>query len=195
MIPYLLIIFGFFALWYYMMSKAGGGSGGGAPGVGRFGKARTRLGSENQKKVTLQGRGRLRGGEGRARGGRELPQEPQGLHRHGRAQYPRACCSSALRARARHCSQGLSPARRACSSSPFPAATSSSLYVGVGASRVRRPLRPGEEGGPGHNLHRRDRTPSDASAAAASAAATTSASRRSTSCSSRWTASPTTRAS
>ena len=54
MIPYLLIIFGFFALWYYMMSKAGGGSGGGAPGVGRFGKARTRLGSENQKKVTFK---------------------------------------------------------------------------------------------------------------------------------------------
>ena len=32
MIPYLLIIFGFFALWYYMMSKAGGGSGGRADG-------------------------------------------------------------------------------------------------------------------------------------------------------------------
>ena len=52
MIPYLLIIFGFFALWYYMMNKAGGG--GGAPGVGKFGKARTRLGSEEQKKVTFK---------------------------------------------------------------------------------------------------------------------------------------------
>ena len=52
MVPYLLIIFGFFALWYYMMNKAGGG--GGAPGVGKFGKARTRLGSEEQKKVTFR---------------------------------------------------------------------------------------------------------------------------------------------
>ena len=47
MIPYLLLIGGMFALWYYMMNKAGGG---GAPGVG---KARTRLGSEEQKKVTF----------------------------------------------------------------------------------------------------------------------------------------------
>ena len=52
MIPYLLIIVAFFALWYYMMNKAGGG--GGAPGVGKFGKARTRLGSEEQKKVTFK---------------------------------------------------------------------------------------------------------------------------------------------
>ena len=52
MIPYLLIIVGFFALWYYMMNKASGG--GGAPGVGKFGKARTRLGSEEQKKVTFK---------------------------------------------------------------------------------------------------------------------------------------------
>ena len=52
MIPYLLIIVGFFALWYYMMNKAGGG--GGAPGVGKFGQARTRLGSEDQKKITFK---------------------------------------------------------------------------------------------------------------------------------------------
>ena len=52
MVPYLLIIVAFFALWYYMMNKAGGG--GGAPGVGKFGKARTRLGSEEQKKVTFK---------------------------------------------------------------------------------------------------------------------------------------------
>ena len=52
MIPYLLLIGVFFAIWYYMMNKAGGG--GGAPGVGKFGKARTRLGSESQKKVTFK---------------------------------------------------------------------------------------------------------------------------------------------
>ena len=49
MIPYLLLIGVMFALWYYMMNKSGGG----APGVGKFGKARTKLGSEEQKKVTF----------------------------------------------------------------------------------------------------------------------------------------------
>ena len=49
MIPYLLLLVVFFVLWYYMMNKSGGG----APGVGKFGKARTRLGSEEQKKVTF----------------------------------------------------------------------------------------------------------------------------------------------
>ena len=48
-IPYLLVILVFIGLWYVMMQKSGGG----APGVGKFGKARTRLGSEEQKKVTF----------------------------------------------------------------------------------------------------------------------------------------------
>lgn len=48
-IPYLLVIVIFGVLWYYMMTKSGGG----APGVGKFGKARTRLGSEEKKKVTF----------------------------------------------------------------------------------------------------------------------------------------------
>ncbi|MEG1632852.1 MAG: ATP-dependent zinc metalloprotease FtsH [Oscillospiraceae bacterium] len=48
-IPYLIVILLCGGLWYSMMSKAGGG----APGVGKFGKARTRLGSEEKKKVTF----------------------------------------------------------------------------------------------------------------------------------------------
>ena len=48
---YVIIIGAMFGLWYAMMNKSGGG--GGAPGVGKFGKARTRLGSEAQKKVTF----------------------------------------------------------------------------------------------------------------------------------------------
>ena len=49
-LPYLgvLIIFGI--LWYIMLSRMGSG---GAGGVGKFGKARTRLGSDEAKKVTF----------------------------------------------------------------------------------------------------------------------------------------------
>ena len=48
---YIFIIVAMFGLWYALMNKS---SGGGAPGVGKFGKARTRLGSEEQKKVTFR---------------------------------------------------------------------------------------------------------------------------------------------
>ncbi len=40
----------FIGVWYLLMNKAGGG---GAPGVGKFGKAHTRTGEENLKKVTF----------------------------------------------------------------------------------------------------------------------------------------------
>ena len=46
---YIVIIIAMFGLWYALMNKSGGG----APGVGKFGKARTKLGSEEQKKVTF----------------------------------------------------------------------------------------------------------------------------------------------
>lgn len=46
---YILVIGGMFYFWYSMMAKQGGGP----PGVGKFGKARTRLGSEEKKKTTF----------------------------------------------------------------------------------------------------------------------------------------------
>lgn len=46
---YVLVIGGMFYFWYSMMAKQGGGP----PGVGKFGKARTRLGSEEKKKTTF----------------------------------------------------------------------------------------------------------------------------------------------
>ncbi|MBR5381832.1 MAG: AAA family ATPase, partial [Oscillospiraceae bacterium] len=48
-VPYLIIMVIFFVLWYNMMKNAGGAGG----GVMRFGKARTRLGSEEKKRVTF----------------------------------------------------------------------------------------------------------------------------------------------
>ena len=49
-LPYLLIMGGAMALWYVMMNKAGGGMQG---GVGKFSKARTKLGSEEKDKKTF----------------------------------------------------------------------------------------------------------------------------------------------
>ena len=48
-IPYILVTVLFVGMWYMMMKKADGGAG----MVGKFGKARTRLGSEEKKKVTF----------------------------------------------------------------------------------------------------------------------------------------------
>ena len=49
-LPYLIAIAVLFVLWYVMMNRAAGG---GEKGVMRFGKARTRLGSDEKRKVTF----------------------------------------------------------------------------------------------------------------------------------------------
>lgn len=49
-LPYLLVMVIFMALWYVMMNKAGGG---GAGGIAKFSKARTKLGSEEKNKKTF----------------------------------------------------------------------------------------------------------------------------------------------
>ena len=107
---------------------------------------------------------------------------------------PRACCSSALRAPARRSWPARSRARQACSFCPFRARTLSSSMsasahrvCAICSTRPRRSPRP--------SCSSMRSTRSAASAAAVSAAVTTSASRRSTSCSSRWTALRITRAS
>jgi len=50
LLPYFIVVVVFFVLWYIMMNRAGGG---GDKGVMKFGKARTRLGSDEKKKVTF----------------------------------------------------------------------------------------------------------------------------------------------
>ncbi len=49
LLPYLLVILGIGFMWFFMFSKGGGGAGGAA----RFGKARTKMGSDEKKKVTF----------------------------------------------------------------------------------------------------------------------------------------------
>ncbi|MBQ3404236.1 MAG: ATP-dependent metallopeptidase FtsH/Yme1/Tma family protein, partial [Oscillospiraceae bacterium] len=48
-IPYVLLMGLFFLFWYMMMARQGGGAG----GAMKFGKARTRIGSDEKKKVTF----------------------------------------------------------------------------------------------------------------------------------------------
>lgn len=48
-LPYIIVMILFMVMWYLMMNKAGGAGG----GVGKFGKARTRLGSEEKTKKTF----------------------------------------------------------------------------------------------------------------------------------------------
>ncbi len=50
-IPYVIIMIVMVIVWYVMMNRMGGGSGGNA--AGRFGHARTRLASEEKRKVTF----------------------------------------------------------------------------------------------------------------------------------------------
>ena len=50
MIPYMLMMFLLIGVWWIMMNKAGGG----APGVGKFGKARTKNANETTSKVTFK---------------------------------------------------------------------------------------------------------------------------------------------
>ena len=50
MIPYMLMMFLLIGVWWVMMNKAGGG----APGVGKFGKARTKNANETTSKVTFK---------------------------------------------------------------------------------------------------------------------------------------------
>ena len=102
--------------------------------------------------------------------------------------FPKACCCSARPAPAKRCWRGPSPAKRACRSSRFPAPISSRC-----SSASARPacatssIKPRSRRRASCSSTRS--TPSAASAAPAWAAVTTSASKRSTSCSSRWTAS------
>ena len=53
MVPWIVIIVIFGLLWYFMFLRQAGGGGGGVDKTARFGKARTRSGADEQKKVTF----------------------------------------------------------------------------------------------------------------------------------------------
>jgi len=52
-VPYLIVIVIFVLLWYFLFNRSGVGGGGGANSAMKFGRARTRLGTDEKKKVTF----------------------------------------------------------------------------------------------------------------------------------------------
>jgi cell division protease FtsH len=157
-----------------------------------FGKSRAKLSSEHAEEGHLQGRRGRRRGQGRAPGDHRVPAEPQKFQKLG-GRIPKGVLLMGPPGTGKTL---LARAVAGEANVPFFSISGSDfveMFVGVGASRVRDLFEQGKKNAPciifideidAVGRHR----------GAASAAATTSASRRSTSCSSRWTASSRTRA-
>ena len=109
-LPYVIAVAGLFAIWYFFSMRA---SGGGNDRMAKFGNATFRP-SPTLPAATRRRRSLRRSWISCA--------TRKGLSSSARV-FPRACCSSALRERARRCSPARSRVRRAWSSSPSPART------------------------------------------------------------------------
>ena len=97
-LPYLITVVLFIGVWYLLMKMSAGRR---CAVIGKFGKARTRLGSEEQKKVTFKD---VAGAEEEKAELEEIVdflKNPQDVHATWARASPRACCWSALRAPAR----------------------------------------------------------------------------------------------
>ena len=102
-----------------------------------FGKSRARMFTGQQADGHVRGRRRRRRGEGRAAGGRRVPQVPGEVRLAGRAHPARRAAGRALRAPARRCSARAVAGEAGV---PFFSISGSEfveMFVGVGASRVR----------------------------------------------------------
>ena len=131
-LPYLISIVLFIGVWYLLMNKAGGG---GAPGVGKFGKAHTRTGEENLKKVTFAD---VAGAEEEKRELSEIVdflKRPQNYTAMG-ARIPKGVLLVTSGHRQNAHGYARSWARPACSFCPLGLGLCR-VCVGVGASRVR----------------------------------------------------------
>ena len=154
MIPYLLIIVAFFALWYYMMNKAGGeaerpawaSSARPAPAWAarsrRRSPSRTSQAARRKRPSSRKVVNFLKNPKSYTDMGARIP---KGVLLVGPPGTGKTLLAKAVAGEAGV--QFLS-----ISGSDFV-----ELYVGVGASPCARFVRPGQEGRPGHHLHRRDR--------------------------------------
>ena len=113
-----------------------------------FGKSKAKLLASAAEEGHLQGRGRRGRGQGRAAGDHRVPAGAPEVPEARAAASPRACCSSALRAPARPCWPGPSPARPTCPSSPSPARTSSRCSWAWAPRRVRDLFEQGKKNAP-----------------------------------------------
>ena len=183
-LPFIIIL----ALFWFLMSRMGSGSGmlgmGGKKNAGKLSDGqipKTKFSDVAGEEAAVQEVEEIK----------DFLQDPSKYKALG-ARIPRGVLLYGPPAPARRCLRAPSPARRACRSTRWPAPTSSRCSLAsaprvcVTCSTRRRRTR--------RRLSSSTRsTPWAASAAPAWAAAMTSASRRSTSCSWRWTASTTTR--
>ena len=177
--PYILAVLGIFAIWYFLSVRSAGGGGGDR--MAKFGTASFKTGGDNKRPTTFSD---VAGADEEKE---ELQEIVDFLKAPGKfidlgARIPKGVLlvgppgtGKTLLARAVAGEAGVQ--FLSISGSDFV-----EMYVGVGASRVR-------------DLFEQAKKVAPAIAARASAAATTSASRRSTSCSSKWTASVRIRAS
>ena len=125
-IPWIVILVVFGLLWYFMFLRqagagGGGGGGGGVDRTARFGRARTRTGADEQKKVTF---GDVAGAEeekGELQEIVEFLRDPKRFLELG-ARIPKGVLLVG-RAPARPCWPRPWPARRGFTSSPSPAPT------------------------------------------------------------------------
>ena len=159
-----------------------------------FARSRAKIYADDDVKVRFARRRRRRRGRGRAEGDRRVPEEPEEVHEPRRpdsegraARRPAGHRQDAARARGRRRGEGavLQPER---------------IGVRRDVRRRRRGAHPrsvpaGRSQGAVHRLHRRARRARQGARRRARWAATRSASRRSISCSPRWTASTRARAS
>ena len=167
----------FFAVWYLLVRRMAGQQGGLGGGFMTIGKSRAKVYVENEDRRHLRRRRRRRRGQGRAAGGRRVPEGPEASTAGSARACRRACCWSARPAPARRCSRARSPARPACRSSPSPARSSSrcssaSARRGCATCSSRRGRRRR------HHLHRRARRARPGARRRRPAAATTRRSRR-----------------
>ena len=115
--PYILAVLGIFAIWYFLSVRSAGGGGGDR--MAKFGTASFKTGGDNKRPTTFSD---VAGADEEKEELQEIVdflKAPGSSSTSARAS-PRACCSSALRARARRCWPAPWQARRMCSSFPFP---------------------------------------------------------------------------
>jgi hypothetical protein len=182
--PMLLLI----GVWIFFMRQMqlGGGK------AMSFGKSRAKLLSENQHKVTFNDVAGIDEAKEELEEIIAFLKDPKKFTKLG-GRIPKGVLLVGAPGTARRCSPGPSPARRACPSSRSRARTSSRCSSASGPPASATSSSRGRRMPPASSSSTRS-TPSAGTGARASAVATTSASRRSTSCSSRWTASRPTRA-
>ena len=151
-LPFLLLI----GVWFWFMQRNAGGGGGGSGGIFNFGKSRARQHAEGDIKVTLKDVAGVEEAKEEVAELVEFLRSPKRFHDLG-GHIPRGVLMVGPPGTGKTL---LARAIAGEAKVPFFSISGSDfveMFVGVGASRVRDLFVRGQEGGPLHHLHRRDR--------------------------------------